>query len=163
MAKSRWIITAVMMTLLMAGTTAFFALYREEDNTAPHLTRYVKDQQQDDAENIVSGLNTHDVAKVDVIRGLSKTDPKSVDAARAQNDTVLSALPATGCQYSIKSVDDKGEQGTKIVPGLIKESRVYRLDLNVEEQCSGKPPQPRTLGLHLIPYWGYWTPLSFTS
>ena len=70
-------------------------------------------------------------------------------------------MPGADCQYTLNSVDDAGEQKAQVVPGVHKESRVYLLNLNVDERCHGKPSQPRTLGLYLIPVWGHWTPISF--
>lgn len=165
MTKFRWIALIVSaLVIILAGTAViFFFFIPEEDNTAPHLKNFTTEEQQKKAQTIVDELNTHDPAKVNVIRGNNLTDPKSVAALDAQNKTIASALPATGCHYRLKSVDNKGELAKQSPPGLTKESRVYRLDLNVDEQCSGKPPQSRTLGLYLIPYWGYWTPLSFAN
>lgn len=161
MTKLRWTALAVGVVAIIA--VAAFFLIPEEDNTAPHLKHFTTADQERQANYVIDGLNKHDVSKVDVIRGNNLTDPKSVAALDAQNKTVASSLPAPGCQYVLKSIDDKGEQAQQIPPGLTKESRVYRLDLNVDEQCTGQSSQSRTLGLLLVPYWGYWTPLAFVN
>lgn len=166
MTTRKWIFTGLGVLTVSAILAVIAWLYLVPDpvtDNAPHLKHFTAEEQTRKSQKIVDGLNTGDVMKVGVLRELSETDPKSVAATKAENDTVASALPAAGCHYTLKSVDDEGEQGEKIVPGLIKESQVYLLNLNVDEECQGRQSKSRTLGLYLVPYWGYWTPISFAS
>ncbi|MBN7314928.1 hypothetical protein [Mycobacteroides abscessus] len=166
MTKLRWALVAAGILILTAiiGLAILVYIVGDPDaDNAPHLSHYSAEEQTRDAQHVVDGLNTHDAAKVDVIHGLGKTDPRDIAATREQDATIAKALPDSGCQYTLKTVDDEGEQGTKIVPGSGKAARVYLLNLNLEQNCPGQPPQPRVLGLYLVPYWGYWTALSFVS
>lgn len=157
------LISGAIVTVLMSIFAGLLLFVPDEDNTASHLKNFTVEEQRQRAQEIVDGLNTHDIAQVPIPRGGGHGDPGELALATTQDETVRPVLPASGCRYVLRSVDDEGEQGTKIIPGLVKESRVYLLGLNVDEQCPGVPPLSRTLGLYLIPYWGYWTPLSFSN
>jgi len=161
--KLRWALGALGAIILafVIGAVIFFFFIPEDDPTS--LKNFPADQQQKKAQLIVDGLNTHDVSKVYVVRGNNTTDAKELTAQREQDETVRAALPAQGCQYVLKSVDDKGEQGTKVIPGLTKEHRVWRLELNVEEHCPAQPLQSRTLDLDFIQFMAHWTPVSFAN
>ncbi|MDM2245749.1 hypothetical protein PP451_07140 [Mycobacteroides abscessus] len=161
--KLRWTLGALVAIILavVAGAVIFFFFIPEDDPTS--LKTFPADQQQKKAQLIVDGLNTHDVSKVYVVRGNNTTDARELAAQRQQDETVRAAMPAAGCQYVLKSVDDKGEQGTKVITGLTKEHRVWRLELNVEEQCPAQPLQSRTLDLDFIQFMAHWTPVSFAN
>lgn len=160
--KLRWTLGALatLFVAVIAGAAIFFFI-PEDDPTA--LRDFPTNQQYRKAQLIVDGLNTHDVSKVYVVRGNNTTDSKELAAQREQNQTVQESMPAPGCQYVLKTVDDKGEQGTKTIPGLTKEHRVWRLDLNVDEQCPSQPSQSRTLSLDFIQFMAHWTPVSFAK
>ena len=161
--KLRWALgtLAAIILAVVVGAVIFFFFIPEDDPTS--LKTFPADQQQKKAQLIVDGLNTHDVSKVYVVRGNNTTDAKEIAAQREQDGTVQAAMPAPGCQYVLKSVDDKGEQGTKVVPGLTKEHRVWRLGLKVEEQCPAQPLQTRTLDLDFIQFMAHWTAVSFAN
>lgn len=161
--KFRWALGALsaIVLALVVGAVIFFFFIPEDDPTS--LKTFPADQQQKKAQLIVDGLNTHDVSKVYVVRGNNTADAKELASQRQQDETVQAAMPAPGCQYVLKSVDDKGEQGTKIIPGLTKEHRVWRIELNVAEQCPAQPSRSRTLDLDFIPFMAHWTPVSFAN
>lgn len=151
---------AVVVACVLAAIIFFFFI-PEGDPTA--IKGFPPDEQNQTVKYIVDGLNTHDVSKVYVVRGNNKTNPKDVESQREQDKTVQAALPAPGCSYSLTSADDRGEQGTKIIPGITREHRTYLLDLNVDEHCPAGPTHSRTLGLYFIPFMAHWTPVSFAS
>ncbi|MCB9441102.1 MAG: hypothetical protein H6523_12750 [Mycolicibacterium sp.] len=139
---------------LAVCVTAWFWLSASNDGEAK-MGNYGPDKQQEWAERLVAGLNTHDAAQVPVlhIHGHLSND---------QQGTIEAAMPAPGCRYALLSVQDRGEQGKQQVPGLDAEKSTYRFDMTVEEQCSASY-QSRVLGVVAIAEMGYWDPYSFTS
>lgn len=114
---------------------------------------YGPQKQRDWAERLVTGLNTHDATQVPVVRIDGKL-------SGAQRDTVESAMPAPGCSYELLSVDDRGEQGPRPVPGLSTENSTYRFDITVDERCSATT-RTRVLGVMAIAEMSYWDPFYF--
>ncbi|MGV0627338.1 hypothetical protein [Mycolicibacter minnesotensis] len=105
------------------------------------------------SEQLVAGLNTHDVKKVPVLRVSGRLPI-------AQRRTVEAAMPASGCHYQLLSVDDRGTQGRSTIPGLRNENSTYRFDMTVSEQCPGET-RTRVLGVMAIAEMGYWEPFYF--
>lgn len=114
---------------------------------------YGHQKQQEWAERLVTGLNTHDVDKVPVLR-------INGQLLNAQRDTIESAMPAPGCDYELLSVEDRGEQGRGPVPGLQSEDSTYRFDMTVSERCSATA-RTRVLGVMAIAEMSYWDPFYF--
>lgn len=114
---------------------------------------YSPEKQQDWAERLVTGLNTHDVNQVPVLRANGQL-------SGAQRNTVESAMPAPGCHYELLSVDDRGEQGRRPIPGLSNENSTYRFDMTVNEQCPATT-RVRVLGVMSIAEMSYWEPFFF--
>lgn len=114
---------------------------------------YGPQKQRDWAERLVTGLNSHDVNQVPVLRSNGKL-------GGAQRETVEAAMPAPGCSYELLSVDDRGEQGRRLVPGLPTENSTYRFDITVDEHCSATT-RTRMLGVVAIAEMSFWDPYYF--
>lgn len=146
-----WIAAAVLV-VAAAVTVWLFTLPSNSDGLS--LGDYGPDKQQEWADRLVAGLNTHDVQQVPVLRlkgGLSVEQHASIDAA----------MPARGCIYELAAVKDRGERRAQQVPGLSSTASTYRFDATVEERCPGQSPHPRELGVVAIAEMGYWEPFYF--
>lgn len=146
-----WIAAAVLV-VAAAVTVWLFTLPSNSDGLS--LGDYGPDKQQEWADRLVAGLNTHDVQQVPVLRlkgGLSTEQRASIDAA----------MPATSCMYELAAVQDRGEQRGQQVPGLSSVASTYRFDATVEERCPGQASRTRELGIVAIAEMGYWEPFYF--
>lgn len=150
--RRAWIISAAVVAAAAAALTAWFYLLASDTN-AGSMGDYGPQKQRDWAERLVTGLNTRDVTQVPVLRINGKLRD-------AQRDTVESAMPAPGCSYELLSVDDRGEQGRRPVPGLSTEKSTYRFDITVDERCSATT-RTRVLGVLAIAEMSYWDPFYF--
>lgn len=117
---------------------------------------YGPEKQNDWAQRLVTGLNTHDVNQVPLLRA---NGVLSVE----QSHTIEAVMPATDCRYRLVSVDDRGEQPRQQVPGLTSEHSTYRFDMTVGEQCPQVEPRSRTLGVVAVAEMSYWEPYYFVQ
>lgn len=147
-----WVISAVVIAATAAAVAVWLHL-SESGSDAGSMGDYGPQKQREWAERLVAGLNTHDVNQVPVLR-------INGQMRDAQRDTVEAAMPAPGCSYELRSVDDRGEQGRRPVPGLPTETSTYRLDMTVGEQCS-TTTRSRVLGVMAIAEMSYWEPFYF--
>ncbi|MDH6195503.1 hypothetical protein M2272_002143 [Mycobacterium frederiksbergense] len=115
---------------------------------------YGPDKQSEWAERLITGLNTHDVNQVPLLR---TNRLLSVE----QSQTSETVMPAPGCGYRLVSVEDRGEQGRQKVLGLPTENSTYRFDMTVEERCPDNQPRNRTIGVVAIAEMSYWEPFYF--
>ncbi|WP_142386843.1 hypothetical protein [Mycobacterium hubeiense] len=145
----------VVIALIAAG--AWWLLSVTSDD-GPGLGKFGPQEQREKAEELVAGLNTGDVGKVPVAR-----DSWSAEAETAQNRTIEAAMPSPGCRYTLISVVDRGEQGVERVPGATSETRTYRFDMVVDEQCPTQQPRQRTIGVIAAANMGYWNPMAFVT
>lgn len=146
-----WIAAAV---LVVAVAVTMWILTLPSNSDGLSLGDYGPDKQQEWADRLVAGLNTHDAEQVPVLRlkgGLSVEQRDSIDAA----------MPATGCRYELAAVQDRGEQRGQQVPGLSTAASTYRFDATVEERCPGQSLRTRELGVVAIAEVGYWEPFYF--
>lgn len=117
------------------------------------MAEYGADKQREWADRLIAGLNTFDAEQVPVLRlneELSGDQRRSIDAA----------MPAPGCSYAVRSVDDRGRQEQK-VPDLASVRSTYRFDVTVDEVCPHLPSDRRELGVVAIADMGYWSPYYF--
>lgn len=148
-----WITAAV---LVVAVAVTMWILMLPSNSDGLSLGDYGPDKQQEWADRLVAGLNTHDAEHVPVLRlkgGLSVE----------QRDSINAAMPATGCTYELAAAQDRGEQRAQQVPGLSSAASTYRFDATVEERCPGRSPRTRELGVVAIADMGYWEPFYFVS
>lgn len=146
-----WIAAAVLV-VAVAVTVWLLTLPSNDDGLS--LGDYGPGKQQEWADRLVAGLNTHDAEQVPVLRlkgGLTVEQRDSIDAA----------MPAIGCSYELASVKDRGEQRAQQVPGMSSTASTYRFDATVEERCAGQSPRTRELGVVAIAEMGYWEPFYF--
>ncbi|MCV7386147.1 hypothetical protein H7K14_20250 [Mycolicibacter longobardus] len=145
-------ISAAAVAAAAAAVAAWFHL-AASDTDGLSMGDYGPEKQREWAEQLVTGLNTHDVNQVPVLRS-------SGQLLDAQRGTVEAAMPAPGCSYRLLSVQDRGEQGRRPVPGLRTENSTYRFDMTVDEHCSGTT-RTRVLGVMAVAEMGYWDPFYF--
>lgn len=145
-------ISGVAIAAIAAAVAIWFYL-SASDFDGGSMGDYSPAKQQDWAEQLVTGLNTHDVNQVPVLRANGQLSD-------AQRSTVQSAMPAPGCHYELLSVDDRGEQSRGPIPGLRDENSTYRFDMTVNEQCSATT-RTRVLGVMSIAEMSYWEPFYF--
>lgn len=115
---------------------------------------YGPEKQNEWAQRLVAGLNTHDVNKVPLLRA---NGVLSVE----QSHTIEAVMPAPGCGYRLVSLNDRGEQPKQQGPGLTSEHSTYRFDMTVGEQCPQEEPRSRTLGVVAVAEMSYWEPYYF--
>lgn len=142
--------------LVVAAAVTLWLLTLLSNSDDLSLGDYGPDKQQQWADRLVTGLNTHDAEQVPVLRlkgGISVEQRASIDAA----------MPARGCIYELASVKDRGKQRGQQVPGLPSATSTYRFDATVEERCPGQSLRTRELGVVAIAEMGYWEPFYFAS
>ena len=115
---------------------------------------YGPEKQRDWAERLITGLNTHDVDQVPLLR---TNGVLSVE----QSDTIETVMPTPSCRYDLASVSDRGEQGRQHVPGLPTENSTYRFDMTVNERCPHQRTRNRTIGVVAVAEMSYWEPFYF--
>ncbi|WNG83711.1 hypothetical protein C6A86_008670 [Mycobacterium sp. ITM-2016-00316] len=145
---------AAVLVVAVAVTVWLLTLPSNDDGLS--LGDYGPGKQQEWADRLVAGLNTHDAEQVPVLRlkgGLSLE----------QRDSIEAAMPATGCAYELAAVQDRGEQRGQQVPGLSSAASTYRFDVTVEERCLGQASRTRELGVVAIAEMGYWEPFYFAT
>ncbi|BBX26324.1 hypothetical protein [Mycolicibacterium alvei] len=147
---------AVILALLIAAVVGVVVWAWTAPSSSDDLAMgdYGPAKQREWAERLTTGLNTHDVNKVPLLRA---NGVLSVE----QGQTIATVMPAPGCGYRLVSVEDRGEQGSQLVPGLSTESSTYRFDMTVEERCPDKQPRNRTIGVVAIAEMSYWEPFYF--
>ena len=148
-----WIAAAVLV-VAVAVTVWLLTLPSNDDGLS--LGDYGPGKQQEWADRLVAGLNTHDAEQVPVLR-------LKGELSREQRDTIDAAMPETGCAYELEAVQDRGEQRGQQVPGLPSAASTYRFDATVEERCPGQASRTRELGVVAIAEMGYWEPFYFAS
>ncbi|WP_445168397.1 hypothetical protein ACTXG7_03130 [Mycolicibacterium sp. Dal123E01] len=118
---------------------------------------YTAEVQQTAAQSIVAGLNTRNPVNVDLMRDHSGNADREADNARITQN-IAAALPPPGCQYSLLSIEDRGEQDPADVPWFGGASRARGFDMKLQELCPEESPTPRTIRVIAIPsgMGGYW-------
>lgn len=146
-----WVLAGVVV-VVAAGVVWLLTLPSNGDGL--NVGNYGTDKQRDWAQRLVTGLNTRDAEQVPVLRlngQLSDGQRKSIDAV----------LPKTGCNYTLRSVTDRGRQKDQQLPGLAAAQSTYRFDATVDEQCPGQLSRSRDIGVLAIVDMGYWEPYYF--
>ena len=144
-----WIVAA--LVAVAAGAVWLWTLPSNGDGLK--VGDYGPDKQHDGAERIVAGLNTFDVEQVPVLQlngKLSEDQRRSIEAA----------MPAPGCRYELRVVDDRGREEQQ-VPDLPSVRSTYRFDATVDEECPGRPTHRRDIGVVAIAEMSYWSPYYF--
>lgn len=150
--RSVSLIAAAILVVAVAVTMGLLTLPSNSDGLS--LGDYGPDKQQEWADRLVAGLNTHDAEQVPLLRlkgGLSPEQRGSIDAA----------MPAMDCTYELAAVQDRGEQRGQQVPGVSWAATTYRFDATIEERCPGRSPRTREIGVVAIAEMGYWEPFYF--
>jgi len=148
--------TLVISAAVIAATAVAVAVWFHLSASgidAGSMGDYGPQKQQEWAERLVAGLNTHDVNQIPVLRSNGQL-------TSGQRETIEAAMPGTGCSYELRSVDDRGEQGRRSVPGLPNDNSTYRFDMTVDERCSATI-RTRVLGVMAIAEMSYWEPFYF--
>ena len=115
--------------------------------------------QQQRAQDIVAGLNTHNPDSVEVFR--IEGQPQSDFYLTSITQNITAVLPPSGCQYALQSIEDKGEQlhPAELVPWYgAAVDHASGFDMKLRQECPGQPPTPRTIRVIAIPsgMGGYW-------
>lgn len=152
-------------TALMVAFMGLLVFFHDEDTSGFDFSLQKDEQKQrQTAQTIVDGLNTRDSAKVALLRDQGGyVSPEEHAADVAQEQSIQAVLPPTGCHYTLTDVQDKGEQGKKIVPGLVRPLLIFQLDAVVDLNCPSQPATSKTIGILFIQSYGHWTPLSFVT
>lgn len=153
-ARRRAVIVAAVVAVVWVGVMGWLYTLLSSYDDGPSMGYYGPEKQQDWAERLVAGLNTHDSEKVPIGRINGKQ-------LSVQKRTVEAAMPAPGCRYEVVSVEDRGEQAPHDVPGLTGQRSTYRFDMTVEEACTGRQTQTRNIGVMAVAEMGYWEPHYF--
>lgn len=162
MKKSTWITLAAVAVAVVIGVGVAGYLFLSGGAEEPATMPYGPDKRQAQAEALVAGLNTRDPKQVPVSDNGSAT-PEATTAREIQRRAVRDVMPADGCRYTLTSVEDRGQQGRRIVPemGPTTEQETWRFDMHVDEQCAGRPAREAVIGVVAIPVWRYWEPVTF--
>lgn len=146
-----WIAAAVLV-VAVAVTVWLLTLPSSDDGLS--LGDYGPGKQQEWADRLVAGLNTHDAEQVPLLLLKGGLSPE-------QRDSIDAAMPATDCTYELAAVQDRGQQRGQQVPGVSSAASTYRFDATVEERCPGQASRTRELGVVAIAEMGYWEPFYF--
>lgn len=98
---------------------------------------YLPDKQQQRAQDLVAALNSRDPKRLQLLRNTSAA-PDAPD--NLQLDRLIeAAFPLPDCRYALDSVRDRGEQGTMDISWVSSDTRTYRYDILLTENCRAGP------------------------
>ncbi|MDX1874548.1 hypothetical protein SBI67_20705 [Mycolicibacterium sp. 120266] len=149
------------VSIVAAVAAAGIALYLSADDDSVNTMKdYTPERQQEAAESIVAGLNTHDPKNVPLLRNASAVPDADADNAQI-NANIIAATPPSGCHYTVASVTDRGDQGVQKLPWF-SPHETRRFDMTVHQICPGQSEVERTIGVLAIPsgMGGYWAEAS---
>jgi hypothetical protein len=151
------LVIALALTLACLGGGALWYLYATEDVNPYPMRDYTAETQEKAAQSIVAGLNTHNPDNVDLMRNHSGNPDREADNARITTNIAI-VLPPPGCQYSLVSIEDKGEQDPAAVPWFSGPTQARGFDMKLQQLCPGRQPTRRTIRVIAIPsgMGGYW-------
>lgn len=119
---------------------------------------YTPEMQEKAAIAIVNGLNTRNPDNVEqIIRNHSGDPDREADNARiTQNLTAV--LPPPGCQYTLVSIEDQGEQDPAAVPWFSGPTHARGFDMKLQQLCPAQQSTSRIIRVIAIPsgMGGYW-------
>lgn len=151
------VLTVMVVAAMAAGISFYLSARSDSANT---MKDYTPERQQEAAESIVAGLNTHDPKNVPLLRNTSAVPDADADNAQI-NANISAAMPPSGCHYTVASVTDRGDQGVQKLPWF-SPHETRRFDMNVHQICPGQAEVERTIGVLAIPsgMGGYWAEAS---
>ena len=156
--------TGVLAVLVLGGLVGWFWYVHIVDSRNPYgghnsygMRDYTPEKQESAAKDIIAGLNTRSPDNVELMH--SQSD--AINMAIAENITAV--LPPPGCQYTLVSIEDKGEQEhpADLVPWFSTiADHAQGFDMKLQQLCPTQPPTPRTIRVIAIPsgMGGYWAP-----
>jgi hypothetical protein len=155
----------VLAVLALGGLAGWFWYVHIVDSRNPYgahnsygMRDYTPAAQEKAAKAIVAELNTRNPDNVEqLIRNHSGNPDREADNARI-TENITAVLPPPGCEYTLVSVEDRGEQDPAAVPWFNGPTHARGFDMNLQQLCPGQQPTPRTIGVTAIPSgWdGYW-------
>lgn len=148
------------ITALMVGYMGFVTLAHDKDATDPELADFTPTIQRDRVQSAIDALNDGKLEQGFTRLTYVPGSTVQSDSYRAQERNIHAAMPPGGCRYYLRDIEDLGVQGTKLVPGLPEPMQIYQLNADVDQQCPGQSPVPRTLPILLVYHWGHWTPVA---
>lgn len=154
-------LAGVLIVAVVAAIAAGIALYLPAgDDSVNTMKDYTPERQQQAAESIVAGLNTHDPKNVPLLRNTSAVPDADADNAQI-NANITAAMPPPECRYTVVSVTDRGDQGVQKLPWF-SPHETRRFDISVHQICPGQAQVERTIGVLAIPsgMGGYWAEAS---
>lgn len=149
----------VLVVLIAGGAAAGWYLGKVEDDRLRQMKPYLPDKQQQRAQDLVAALNSRDPKRLQLLRNTSVA-PDAPD--NLQLDRLIeAAFPLPDCRYALDSVRDRGEQGTMDISWVSSDTRTYRYDMLLTENCPGRAPLRRVIAVIAVPYMGgYWSDAS---
>lgn len=156
----------VLAVLVLGGLVGWFWYVHIIDSRNPYgghnsygMRDYTSELQEDAAKRIVAGLNTRNPDNVELLRFDGQPESDVTNKAIAENITAV--LPAPGCQYTLASIEDEGEQEhpADLVPWYSKAvDHGWGFDMNLQQRCPAQQPTPRTIRVIAIPsgMGGFW-------
>lgn len=154
------LVAAVVLVVLVAGgAVAGWYLGKVEDDRLRQMKPYLPDNQQQRAQDLVAALNSRDPRKLQLLRNTSAA-PDAPDNLQLDR-LIVAAFPLPDCRYALDSVRDRGEQGAMDISWVSSDTRTYRYDMLITENCPGRAPLHRVIAVIAVPYMGgYWTDAS---
>jgi hypothetical protein len=156
----------VLAVLVLGGLVALYWFGQIVDSRNPYgghnsygMRDYTPERQEEAAKAIVAGLNTRNPDNVWALRFHGHPESDGDNMAIAENITAV--LPPPGCQYTLVSIEDKGEQEhpADLVPwySTIAE-HAWGFDMKLQQLCPGQQPTPHTIRVIAIPggMGGFW-------
>ncbi|MFV8228702.1 hypothetical protein [Mycolicibacterium fortuitum] len=148
------------ITALMIGYMGFVTLAHDKDATDPELADFTPALQRGRVQSAIDALNNGKLEQGFTRLTYVPGSTVQSDAYLEQERNIRAAMPPGGCRYDLKDIEDLGVQGTKLVPGLSEPMQIYQMNADVDQQCPGQSPVPRTLPILLVHHWGHWTPVA---
>lgn len=151
------VLTVMAFAAIAAGIALYLSASHDSVNT---MKDYTPQRQQEAAESIVAGLNTHDPKNVPLLRNTSAVPDADADNAQI-NANIAAAMPPPECRYTVASVTDRGDQGVQKLPWF-SPHETRRFDIAVHQICPGQKDVERAIGVLAIPsgMGGYWAEAS---
>jgi len=74
------------------------------------------------------------------------------------SQNIAAVFPPPGCNYTLLSIEDMGQQDPADVPWFKGASQARGFDMKLDQLCPGQQPTPRTIRVIAIPsgMGGYW-------
>ncbi|MFV8053884.1 hypothetical protein [Mycobacterium sp. 48b] len=148
------------ITVVMVGYMGFVTLAHDKDATDPELADFTPALQRGRVQSAIDALNDGKLEQGFTRLAYVPGSTVQSDSYLEQERNIRAAMPPNGCRYDLKDIEDLGVQGTRLVPGLSEPMQIYQLNADVDQQCPGQSPVPRTLPILLVHHWGHWTPVA---